>query len=200
MRYPLVVHTGLIVCCTFLGTVKKACSEERSSIQPTSLMSAQKVERVQRDSEVKDPVPSPRTFKISIRAIGAEGTLPDETVMTSSEASQVLTLDPRLEDLRAKLNKLPFQSFRLLSTDEEVITLKQRDTIHLSNGQRLCLRPLDFSNDQITMWLKWKASDGMSILDTRLSFALNETMVAGIEGQDDDGVILAINISPEIEE
>ena len=48
------------------------------------------------------------------------------------------------------------------------------------------------------MWLRWKGQDGMSILDTRINFGLNETMVAGIEGQSDGmGTVLAVSVAPE---
>lgn len=125
-------------------------------------------------------------FQVTIKAIGA--------AQTSTE-----DIDSRIGDLADKLRRLPFTAFKLQSEDVVQLSTLNRKKISLSNGQTICLRPIESSGDQITMWLKWKGKDGMSILDTRINFGLNETMVAGIEGQSEGtGTVLAITVNPKI--
>lgn len=134
------------------------------------------------------PKKDPTVFQINVKAIGA----------SESSQSGELEVDEKVADLTDKLKRLPFTSFRLLSDSSETVSLLSRETMKLSNGQTLCVRPVDSSGDQITLWLKWKARDGMSILDTRVNFALNEAMVVGIEGQSEGtGTVLAISVTPK---
>ncbi len=180
-RLNFALCAGAGIC---MGMVVPAVAQEVNMFQ-TSVHAPMKKAR----AESKE-------FTVMVRAISAEGAIPLSENMQSMPERPV-ELDERVEDLRSKLSRLPFTTFRLVSMDEEEITLMNRKTIHLSNGHSLCMRAVEQNGDSMTVWLKWKDDNGMSILDTRLNFALNESMVAGIEGQQDTGIILAVRVSPE---
>ena len=74
--------------------------------------------------------------------------------------------------------------------------MRRRDKIRLMNGQLLTLRLLEFDNESLTLWIRWDDGEGMNILDTRIHFAYGESMLAGLEGRDESGMILAIDVSP----
>lgn len=176
------------LCIAVLGCSFAAAHAQEALLQQTSTMLV---------SKPSAPYTG-KSFVVTVRAIEAEGSLPLSENMQSTPERDV-ELDPRVEDLRQKLARLPFSTFRLVSSEEENVTLMGRRKIHLANGQSLCVRPVERNGETITMWLKWKDTDGMSILDTRLNFALNESMVAGVEGQENTGVILAVRVSPDID-
>ncbi len=105
-------------------------------------------------------------------------------------------IDPRLSDIGEKLRKLHFKSFRLLSSQTQVVPLMKKGKLALINGDNLILRPLLVSPDRISMWLKWKDANGMEVLDTRMHFDPGESMLTGTDHSDESGVILAIEVKP----
>lgn len=158
----------------FLGVTVDAFADDESPVHQASLIQ-QKLQSQE----------APKVFEVTVKAIGASD-------------SETFDLDSRLEDLGPKLKRLPFGTFKLLYESSETMSLLTRHKVALSNGQSLCLRPVDSNGNQITMWLKWKGEDGMSILDTRVNFALNESMIVGIEGKSEGtGTVLAISVTPK---
>lgn len=142
------------------------------------------------DFSFSQPVSAER-FKIVVRAVGGEG----ERIEDPSFEPTVN--DSRIEDLRIKLKRFPFSSYHLIATNEVLVDLMKRGKVQLSNGHTLCLRPLTSEGDQMTLWMKWDGEDDMSILNTRLNFAINEPMIVGYEGQDSTGLILAVQVVPQ---
>lgn len=132
---------------------------------------------------------SAQQFDISIR-----------TILAANGGSE---FDSRIDDLKEKLSKLPYSSFKLVSDDKQEIGLLEKSSVRLQNGQKLCMRAVDRTADSVTLWIKWTDIDGDVVLDTRMSFAMNETLVAGVEGQaqqdsskPDQGIVLAVKVSP----
>lgn len=138
--------------------------------------------------------PSPgETIKLSVRAIQA--TIPLETSADSSSsaaAARSIHVDEDLNDLQAKLVHLPFNSFRLLSRKEETIALKTRDSLQLPNGQSLMFRPIYMDERKVGLWLNWKDRDGSEILNTRVHFDSQDTVLTGTDCSHNEGMILAI--------
>lgn len=104
--------------------------------------------------------------------------------------------DARLKDVSAKLRKLHFRSFRLLSTQREELPFGKRGTLSVGDGNSLTLRPIGISDEQVGMWLRWEDGDGMQVIDTRMQFAVGEALIAGVDRAGDSGLILAIDVQP----
>ena len=113
-----------------------------------------------------------------------------------SFASAPVALDPTIEDLRGKLQKLHFTSFTLLGTDTRQIELLQKVVMPLANGDTLAIRPLEIAGDRVGLWLKWRDRKGSEVLDTRMHFNSDESVVTGTDSEKNCGVVLAIKVSP----
>lgn len=107
-------------------------------------------------------------------------------------------LDPAISDLKDKLESLPFEQFVLISSQEKLIPLKKKETIEFKCGQFLHLRPLLIDGNKVSLWLNWEDSNGQNILDTRMHFDSSQSMLAGTDSTDDTGLLLAINVRPEV--
>lgn len=129
-------------------------------------------------------------IKVSVRTIQASG--PRQLQPTSGEQPAGVTLDDSLNDLKAKLDLLPFSSFKLIASKEQHISLKQRDSLHLPNGQTLSFRPIYMEKERVGMWLHWKDTDGSDILNTRIHFDADESVLTGTDFEENEGRILAI--------
>ena len=76
--------------------------------------------------------------------------------------------DKRLEDLRPELTRLHYGSFSLLAAQKKVVRLAHRETIPLTDGETLTVRPHYMDAAKIGMWLRWVEKSGAPVLDTRL--------------------------------
>ena len=128
--------------------------------------------------------------KVYVRTIQA-----NESLSGAGEHSDI-SLDSALEDLKPKLEKLPFKDFRLLGSREEQLSLKKKDVITLPNGQSLAFRPIYMEKKRVGLWLSWKESNGASILNTRVHFDSDDCVLTGTDSGSDSGLILAIKASP----
>lgn len=140
-------------------------------------------------ARASDDSPQPTSVKLSIRTIQASeprDISPDQGATTQTQ------LDPTLGDIGAKLSRLPFAKFHLLAAKEETITLRKRNSIKLPNGQSLAFRPMSTENKKMGLWLNWKDSDGSEILNTRVHFDADDSVVTGTDCAHDKGLILAI--------
>ena len=107
-----------------------------------------------------------------------------------------LQFDAGIKDVAAQLRRLPFNQFRLMSESHQEIALKQKQVIPLNRGQMLSVRPLQYENERITLWLKWCDNDGSQILDTKMRLESGRSMLAGTESSDDGstGMILVLDV------
>ena len=146
-------------------------------------------------SSVTAPSPEDRkkadqAIEISVRAVYAQQPL-EEGEVRGADA----LFDNKLSDIKTKLEKLPFHNFRLLSEETDDVQLREKNSIRLSNGQKVCLRAVDETADSVTLWLRWADLNGATLLDTRMNFAKGETMVAGVESDEENAaVVLAIKV------
>jgi len=152
---------------------------------------------------------------IRVRAIRASGIDPS-TATSFGDPTRTREINcPRtLGDINGKLSKLPYNSFSLVSSQTETIDLMKKETLYLTGGNELTIRPLYSENGKVGLWLRWIDSDGAKVLDTRMHLATGESMVAGAEvtdagnaGDDNRGpentgtehraaMVLAIDVSP----
>lgn len=128
---------------------------------------------------------------VRVRAVKATE---EENAETSRSAPNV---DNRLDDIKRKLCKLQFHNFKMISSQETEVPIKRKQTLSLLNGQTLTLRPLYVEGDRVGLWLKWQDNSGMQILDTRMHLDSGESMLTGIDGSSDSGLILAIDVHPK---
>ncbi len=130
------------------------------------------------------------SVRVRVRAIEARS---EQGAQKQSRPSK---LGRGLADLEHKLSELSFDSFKLLGTQQAQIELKKKYAMTLSNRDMLTLRPLYVEGKRTGLWLKWRDSAGLEILDTRLHFACGESMLAGANSNSESAVILAIDVSP----
>lgn len=133
---------------------------------------------------------------VRVRSVRATGVL-------NSQDNSPIEVESDLEDLSPKLKKLHYRKFTLLDTQQRKVTLMQRETMLLIDGNKLTVKPLYVQAQEHTdrkrvgMWISWLDKTGEEILDTRMHFTCGENMVTGTDGTEDSGLILAISVSPE---
>lgn len=112
------------------------------------------------------------------------------------ESSVAIRIDSRLEDLADKLKKLPFRNFNLLLSEGIRVPLMKKESIALIGDQVLHLRPLYCDQEKIGMWLKWSDRSGGEILDTRMHFHPDQSMLVGTDlvNNPKNGLILALEV------
>jgi hypothetical protein len=134
--------------------------------------------------------------QVSIRIIDASGS----NEQNEQAESNNLNVDPRLEDLREKLNNLPYSEYRLNTEASKFISIKQKEPIRLFNGQRVYLRVIDYNNEEATVWIRWIGPENETLLDTRLGLVFNDAMVVGLDQISPEskgkGMVLAVKFSP----
>jgi len=133
---------------------------------------------------------------VQIRTIQASGMLRPGALSDTAEArlkNASLSIDSRIEDIAHKLEKLHYQSYRLIGSHDKIVPVRRRETINLSSGHTLSVRCLYVKDQRVGMWIKWRDGNGMEVLDTRMHFDSGESMITGTDGHSDTGIILAIN-------
>jgi hypothetical protein len=146
-------------------------------------------------SEGKETECSSCPVAVDVRVVRASNPSPSELSLTSQQAARKPRIDFRLKDLAAKLQRLPFQSYTVVSVEHRLIPLKKREVIGLSGGQTLTLRPLYVEDKRVGMWLKWQDQNGGDILDTRMHFDFGESVLTGTDNSENGGLILAIDVT-----
>jgi hypothetical protein len=139
-----------------------------------------------------DPTRSGSTIRFRVRTVQATGEL-----LSDQNATDQRVIDPNLSDLTDKFKKLPFKTFRLMGSYEQVVPVKKKETIRLPNGDMLAVRPLYIDDHRIGIWIKWQDRKGASILDTRMHFNCGESMLTGTDSIYDGGLILAFNVTQQ---
>lgn len=135
---------------------------------------------------------SGRSISMSVRTIQAKELLRGH----EAEVSGGRSVDSSLSDLRSKFEKLPFKTFKLVDSQEQIVPIKRKETLRLPNGQVLIVRPLSIDEEKASIWLKWQDKGGEDLLDTRMHFGCGESMLTGVDSAHDSGVILAISVKP----
>lgn len=144
-------------------------------------------------SRADEQAPDSHTIRVSVRAIQASEPHDSSSAgSTGNTDARAVRVDPALHDLESKLSHLPFNSFHLLSHKEQTITLKSRDSVQLPNGQSLMFRPIYMEAHKVGLWLNWKDRDGSEILNTRLHFDSQDSVLTGTDCSHNEGMILAI--------
>jgi hypothetical protein len=147
------------------------------------------------DAHAADGDLSPTTVTLFVRAIQATSPFQQERPRAENVATKEATssqLDPELKDIEARLINLPFSRFQLLASKNETITIKQKNSLQLPNGQKLILRPMYMDHKKVGLWLNWRDKDGSEILNTRVHFDSSESVITGTDCSHDQGLILAI--------
>ncbi len=130
---------------------------------------------------------------LSVRTIQASTPRNAEEVPASTD--RPIRLEGNIRDLGPKLSQLPFDTFQLLSTKEETIALKTRDSLQLPNGHSLTFRPMYMDAKKVGLWLHWRDQDGGEILNTRVHFDSADSVLTGTDCAHEKGLILAIKAS-----
>lgn len=133
---------------------------------------------------------------VSVRVLRATHIMSEEPKSKLSFVAndRHIALDQRISDLRSKLRKLSYTSYRLLSSEQRVVPMTRRAVIPVGSGDNLTVRPLSSDGDKVSMWLKWEDRSGQTVLDTRMHFVPGESFVTGTDQSQESGVILAIDV------
>jgi hypothetical protein len=137
----------------------------------------------------EDSCEGPR-IKLVVRTIHASGARAGSPQANSAETG--VSVENSLSDIKPKLEMLPFSTFHLISQKEEEISVKKKESIQLPNGQTLSFRPMYMDKERVGMWLSWKDTDGSDILNTRIHFDADESVLTGTDYRENEGRILAI--------
>lgn len=128
---------------------------------------------------------------ITVRTI--EATQP---ISADEQGQPAQSVESPLEDLKSKLQEIPYKNFRLVSSKEERFCLKKRQSMQLPNGQALSFRPIYMDGKKVGLWINWKDHDGAQILDTRLHFNSDDSVITGTDHVTGSGTVLAIKAEP----
>ena len=142
-------------------------------------------------AQCEQPNPEDTEIKISVRAIQASEPHKNENSEASLEGRKIKVVG-EIKDLETRLSQLPFNNFQLLSSKEETLAIKHRDSLQLPNGHTLIFRPIYADDHKAGLWLNWRDRDGSEILNTRIHFDADESVLTGTECAEDKGLILAI--------
>jgi hypothetical protein len=140
-----------------------------------------------------DPPADSCAVRLSVRTIQASEPLQGEVAeatarlpeTSSAGTERTVQIDDSIRD----------GNFQLLSTKEEIITLKTRDSLQLPNGHSLTFRPMYLDSKKVGLWLNWRDHDDSEILNTRVHFDAADSVLTGTDCGHDKGLILAIRAS-----
>lgn len=105
------------------------------------------------------------------------------------------TVDPRIQDISSKLSALEYTDYRLVSSQQVRVPLKQKHSVRLAAGDKLTMRLHYLDDSRIGIWLKWVDSSGMQVLDSRMHFAPDDSIVTGVDNDVNRGRLLAIGVA-----
>lgn len=132
---------------------------------------------------------------MTVRLVRA--TAPFEVQGLQTISTPGLEIDRRISDLQSKLQNLHYSRFRMVSSYQDVVPLMKKRVMQLDQGQSLAVRPLYIRSDRIGLWLRWVDRNGEQLLDTRMHFEPDESIVSGFDVDGGEaGTVLAVNVSP----
>jgi hypothetical protein len=141
------------------------------------------------------PAEEIQSFRITVRAIDASGGNHPTNPQGGTETPSTIQLDDGLEDLRSRLEQLPFSTFRLVTNRVEQLPLKKRrELTGLPDGETLCLRPVSAENGRIGIFMKWRERSGSEILNARVQVDADEAILTGTDHGSSEARILAIRV------
>jgi hypothetical protein len=97
-------------------------------------------------------------------------------------------VDPALASLQDRLDKLKFNSYRLLSTKQLTLTPPNGGTVDLPNGQILRVEGVQIEGDRVNMTVSVA-----NVVKTAISLANEGTFMLGGINEDRGELILAIS-------
>lgn len=129
-----------------------------------------------------------RVVRVSFRAMEASHPFDPAT------PPPAISIDPRLEDVRTKLEQLHYAQYSLLATGSRDVSMLKKETVTFHNGHTLTVRPLYIQDRRVGLWMKWNDGSGMNLLDTRMHLDCGEHLVTGTESDPQRGIILVVKV------
>ena len=113
-----------------------------------------------------------------------------------SDLEKPVKCDQKLLDLKHKLAQLPFENFVSTGVQQAKLATDKKQTFKLQNADLLTLELLYLEGSRVGLLIDWEDQSGMQLLDTRMHFDRNETMLAGADtdSEANNGKILAISL------
>lgn len=133
----------------------------------------------------EDEIVKDKIYNLKIRAI--QGMVSEVDKNPEGSGNQ-------LSDIKSNLDELGFKSYKMFDTKIVQIHFETPTSVIMSNGDTLTFKHFRSDAGRICMWFKWIGSDGMQILDTKLHFDAQESVITGTEDSSNSGVIFAINV------
>lgn len=103
------------------------------------------------------------------------------------------TLIPNtLQDIESELSTLPFKKFMLLDSQDVTISLKEKEQIKLSNGDKITIRPLYINSGKLCFWFKWVDKKGLQVLDSKLHVEKGKGIIAGADSSEKEANLISL--------
>ena len=132
------------------------------------------------------------SYLVQIRAVEATETISSAEAVHGCERS----VDPALQDLRAKLAGLHYKRFRLIDREEKRVLADEGQRVQLRDGHLLRFRAEESDAERVGLWLKWDDGAGEELLNSMMHLSPGETMLTGVEEEGDQGLVIAISVRP----
>lgn len=112
-----------------------------------------------------------------------------------NETERPLQIDKQLEDLRPRLERLHYSTFKLVGAQNRQINVNRKATLNLNDGHALVVRLIYIQKEKAGLWINWKDENGATILDTRLHLRPGEIILTGTDSNAESGLLLAIDVA-----
>ena len=116
--------------------------------------------------------------------------------------SDKIIIHDSIRALKPKLKKLPYKSYHLDSVKNVTLPDSNRHEVQLKNGDMLALELLYFDDKRVGLEIDWRDKSNMKLLETRMHFDRNDTMLAGAADEESEQAkMLAISLQdilPEV--
>ncbi len=130
---------------------------------------------------------------IRVRMVRAEGLINNHDHRPNVSSVRI-NVDKDLKDIDSQLRNLNYRFFHLVSSNNYFVPVLRKHTIYLAQGNALTVRPIYTDGSRVGLWLRWLNESGQRVLDTRMHFNGEETVLTGTENHQGGGIILAIDV------
>ena len=105
------------------------------------------------------------------------------------------SFDKRLEDIKYKLKDLGFSYYSLEHASSVAVPVSKKSSISLSQGYTLEVEVIYAKKKRVGLLLNWHDSMGRELLNTKMHIRRKESMIAGFDKSESQGVLLAVGVA-----
>lgn len=109
-------------------------------------------------------------------------------------SSGVAQVSASLKDISSELTSLPFKKFTLLESIDRTVSMKEKETIKLSTGDKVSIRPHYVESGKLCFWFKWVDKNGSQILDSKLHVEKGKGVISGADSSEKEARLIALTL------